>query len=137
MSVQRQQPRQRGIIRPDAFMATWYLRGRGHAEPIKQTGQRLGDGTAGGVHGDPAQVPATGVKVSRGLRSATRPGPRRKTPNCTMPPWRACPSRGELDPRCGRHLRLRAAAPRPRGHRGVQLLDIHAGYRHAGGLQQA
>jgi hypothetical protein len=35
MSVQRQQPRERGIIWTDVvFMASWYLRGRWQAEPI-------------------------------------------------------------------------------------------------------
>jgi len=42
MSVQRQRPRERGIIRPDVFMAPWYIHGRRHAEPIKETGPPAG-----------------------------------------------------------------------------------------------
>jgi hypothetical protein len=45
------------------------------------------------------------------------------------------PCRGELDPR-GR-LRGLAASPGPGGQRGVQLVDVHAGHRHASGAQQA
>jgi hypothetical protein len=43
--------------------------------------------------------------------------------------------RGEPDPR-GR-LRGVAPAPWPGGQRGVQLIDVHSGHRHARGAQQA
>jgi hypothetical protein len=43
--------------------------------------------------------------------------------------------RGELDPR-GR-LRGAAPLPWPGGQRGVQLVDVHAGHRHASDAEQA
>jgi hypothetical protein len=43
--------------------------------------------------------------------------------------------RGEPDPRC--RLRGGVPAPWPGGQRGVKLVDVDAGHRHAGGAQQA